>query len=64
MLSLNEDVNFSKITINSWISIFHNYILIKDLVKIRDFQNLIWFISNLWNHWISSEMAKCICFKF
>ena len=34
MLSLNEDVNFYKITRNTNISIFHNEILIKNLVKI------------------------------
>jgi len=46
MLSLNEDANFYNITRNKKILIFHNNILIKDLVKIGDFQNLNGFISN------------------
>jgi len=33
MFSLNEDVNFYKITRNKKILIFHNDILIKNLVK-------------------------------
>jgi len=40
MFSLNEDFDFHKITINIRISIFQNDILINDLVKIGDFQNL------------------------
>jgi len=40
MLSLNNDVNFYKSTRNAKILIFHNDIHIKDLMKIRDFQNL------------------------
>jgi len=40
MFSLNEDFDFHKITRNKRISIFQNDILINDLVKIGDFQNL------------------------
>ena len=46
ILFLNNDVNFYKRIRNTKILIFYNDIRIKDLVKIIDFQNLKWFISN------------------